>query len=111
MTLHRSAGIFYRMGRRGEEDTRQVLSSGVVDTSPDIDEILVEGYRHMEGREKLRRVVSLNRSLERLARAGIRSRYGDDISERDMRLRLAALRIERRLMVEAFGWDPEEEGY
>lgn len=90
---------------------RQVTNSGVVDTSPDIDAVLVEGYRRMDGREKLRRVASLNRSLERLARARIRSRYGDDISDRDMRLRLAALRLERRVMIEAFGWDPREEGY
>lgn len=99
------------MQRRGEGDVRQVTNSGVVDTSPDVDAVLVEGYRRMDGLEKLRRVASLNRSLEQLARARIRSRYGDDISERDMRLRLAALRLERRLMIEAFGWDPREEGY
>lgn len=57
------------MQRRGESDTRQVTNSGVVDTAPDIDSVLVEGYRRMDGREKLRRVASLNRSLERLARA------------------------------------------
>lgn len=90
---------------------RQVTNSGVVDTSPEIDAALVEGYRRMDGREKLRRVASLNRSLERLARSRIRSRYGDDISERDMRLRLAALRLERRVMIEAFAWDPRKEGY
>lgn len=88
-----------------------MTNSGVVDTSPDIDAVLVEGYRRMDGSEKLRRVASLNRSLERLARSRIRDRYGDDISERDLRLRLAALRLERSVMIEVFGWDPREEGY
>lgn len=99
------------MQTRGEDDTRRVTNGGVVDTSSDIDAVLVEGYRRMDGREKLRRVASLNRSLERLARARIRTRYGDEISERDLRLRLAALRLERRVMIDAFGWDPREEGY
>lgn len=66
--------MFFHMQRHGEGDMREVTNSGVVDTSPDIDAVLVEGYRHMDGREKLRRVASLNRSLGRLARYRIRSR-------------------------------------
>lgn len=85
--------------------------SGVIDTSPEAASVLVEGYRRMDGPEKLRRVASLNRSIEQLARARIRARYGDGLTEREMRLRLATLRLGRRLMILAFGWDPQDHGY
>lgn len=61
--------------------------------------------------EKLRRVLELNRLVEAMAAARIRSQYGADISERELRLRLAALRLDRKTMIKAFGWDPEEKGY
>jgi len=31
--------------------------------------------------------------------------------EREVRLRLASLRLDREVMVTVFGWDPHEEGY
>lgn len=97
---------------RGEQvEPRKVTNSGVVDTSPEMESVLVAGYRRMDGYEKLRRVASLNRSVEQLARARIRAQYGDGVTEREMRLRLATLRLGRRLMIEAFGWDPLDQGY
>jgi len=92
-------------------DGRRVTNGGLVDTAPDAEAVLIEGYRRMDGREKLRRVAALNRSLERLARARIRARYGPGVTEREMRLRLAALRLGRGRMIEAFGWDPRTHGY
>ncbi len=83
----------------------------VSDTSPDAERVLLEGYRRMSPREKLQRVVSLNRALEQLARARIRSKYGEHLSERELRLRLGALRLDRATMVRVFGWDPDVEGY
>jgi hypothetical protein len=44
-----------------------------------------------------------------LALAGIRRRF-ENATPREQRLRLGALTIERRLMIDAFGWDPEREG-
>jgi hypothetical protein len=41
----------------------------------------------------------------------IQARYGPDLSERELRLRLAALWLDRETMIDAFGWDPEVEGY
>jgi len=41
----------------------------------------------------------------------IQARYGPDLTERELRLRLAALWLDRETMIEAFGWDPEVEGY
>lgn len=80
------------------------------DTSPEAERVLIEGYRRMSPAEKLARVFSLNRALEQLARARIRAQYGD-VPEREMRLRLASLRLGRETMVKVFGWDPEEKGW
>ncbi len=61
--------------------------------------------------QKLRRVVELGVAAEAMATARIRARYGPEISPRELRLRLAALQLDRRTMVEVFDWDPEEKGY
>ena len=81
------------------------------DTSPDAERVLIAGYRRMAPADKLRRVVALNRAVEQLARARLRQRYGPDIPERELRLRLGALRLGRSVMIDAFGWDPREHGY
>jgi hypothetical protein len=60
--------------------------------------------------ERMARVVSLNRALDQLARAGIRARHGEGLSEAEVRLRLAALRLDRQTMIRAFGWDPDAHG-
>ena len=81
------------------------------DTPADVERILIEGYRRMTPSEKLQRVAELNRLAEAMATARIRRQYGPDISERELRLRLAALRLDRETMIEVFDWDPEVEGY
>ena len=81
------------------------------DTSPDAERVLIAGYRRMAPADKLRRVVALNRAVEQLARARLRQQYGPDIPERELRLRLGALRLDRSVMIDAFGWDPREHGY
>lgn len=82
------------------------MRSRVSDTAPAVERLLIEAYRRMAPREKLERVVALNRAVEQLASARLRAQYGEDLSERELRLRLAALRLDRRVMVDAFGWDP-----
>ncbi|MCP4572178.1 MAG: hypothetical protein GY838_07460 [bacterium] len=82
-----------------------------LDTPPDIEEIVLEGYRRMTPFQKLRRVVELGAAVEAMAAARIRARYGPEISPRELRLRLAALQLDRQTMVEVFDWDPEEKGY
>lgn len=81
------------------------------DTPLEIEEILLEGYRRMTPAEKLQRVADLNRAVQELALARIRKQYGPDLSEREERLRLAALWLDRETMMRVFGWDPEIEGY
>lgn len=80
------------------------------DTSAAAERVLIEGYRRMSPAEKLERVFSLNRALEQLQRARIRAQYGD-VPEREMRLRLGALRLGRETMVKVFGWDPDQKGW
>ncbi len=60
------------------------------DTPPEIEEILVEGYRCMTPFEKLWQVFELNRMAQTMAAMRIQAQYGPDLSERELRLRLAA---------------------
>ncbi|HEX9669273.1 MAG TPA: hypothetical protein VGC93_07280 [Thermoanaerobaculia bacterium] len=80
------------------------------DTAPEVEAILLEGYRRMSPAEKLGRVLDLNRAVEELARARLRKQYGPDLSEREERLRLAALHLDRETMIRVFDWDPEVHG-
>lgn len=90
---------------------RRITNSGVADTSPEMEKVLLDAYRRMDGREKLRRAASLRRSIEHLARTRIRAQYGEGLTEREVQLRLAALRLGPRLMIQAFDWDPQDHGY
>jgi hypothetical protein len=86
------------------------MTDGLDDTSPEARAMMIAAYRRMTPAEKLRRVADLTRAAERLALAGIRRRYGSDLSEREERLRLASRVLDRDTMIRAFGWDPEVEG-
>ena len=81
------------------------------DTTADVRDRLVEGYRAMGPEKRLRKAFDLQRSLELLAAARIRTRYGEDISPRELRLRLASLRLVRETMIRVFEWDPQVHGY
>ncbi len=81
------------------------------DTAPEVEAILIEGYRRMTPREKLDRVMDLNRAARQLALARILAKYGAGISEQERSLRLAALWLDRETMIRGFGWDPEVQGY
>ncbi len=85
-------------------------SLGVDDTAPEVRAMQIEACRRMTPAEKLARVMDLNRAVESLALARIRSQYGPDLSEREERLRLASLYLPRETMVEVFGWDPDVHG-
>ena len=80
------------------------------DTPLEIEEMVLEGLRKMSPIEKIKRIQELNRSVETMAATRIRSQYGP-LSERELRLRLAALRLPRDVMISVFDWDPEEHGY
>jgi hypothetical protein len=81
------------------------------DTPLEVEEILLAGYRRMTPAEKLERVADLNRAVQQMALARIRAQYGPNLSEREERLRLGALWLDRETMIAVFGWNPEVEGY
>ena len=81
------------------------------DTSPQIEQMMIEGYRRMSPLKKLERSFSLNSSLAQLATPRIKAQYDRPLPERELKLRLASLRLDRNIMIKVFGWDPDREGY
>ena len=81
------------------------------DTPPEVEAILLEKYRQMSPQEKIHAIQDLNRTVLLMALAGIRSRHGQNLSEREQQLRLAALWLDRETMIKLYGWDPKIEGY
>lgn len=76
------------------------------DTSAEAESRLIAFYRRLTPAEKLQKVSELNSTTRAFAAAGIRARHGAQISERELALRLASLRLDRQTMIEVFGWDP-----
>jgi hypothetical protein len=93
------------LGYVDSQPSRYVTQSP--DTSEEIDRLLFERYRQMEPWEKFRMVAEMMETAEVFAFAGLRLRY-PDASERELRLRYAAMRYDRETMIRAFGWDPGE---
>ena len=60
--------------------------------------------------EKMKRVSELNKAVQQLAISRIRKQYGE-IPERELKLRLASLWLDRDTMIHVFNWDPHKEGY
>jgi hypothetical protein len=81
-----------------------------IDTSPVIENMLVEGYRRMSPAQKLQRVEALNQAVRQLATARLRQQYGPDLPARELQLRLAALWLSDETMRRVFGWDPDLQG-
>ena len=80
------------------------------DTPAEIQEIRIAGYRQMTPQQKARQVDELTKAVQQLALARIRKQYGD-IPEREQRLRLASLWLDREMMIRLFDWDAQREGY
>ncbi len=80
------------------------------DTTPEIAERVVQRWREMSAVEKMALVDELNQTCATLATAGVRQRH-PDANEREVRLRVLALSVDRELMVAAYDWDPHVEGY
>jgi hypothetical protein len=87
------------------------LRTQSIDTQPEIEEMLLERYRRMSPLDRLRQVFELNYTVQGMAALRLQAQYGPDLSERELRLRLAALWLDRETMIEVYGWDPEVEGY
>ncbi len=79
------------------------------DTSREAEEMQFDHWRGLTPAQKARLVAGLTRMTNQLARAGIRLRH-PHASDREVALRLMALRVDPKTMIEFFGWDPEREG-
>jgi len=79
------------------------------DTSAAAEAFLIAGFRQMSPAEKMRRVVELTHAAEQMALARIRAEH-PDASERELRLRLASLHLDRETMMRVFDWDPQTRG-
>jgi hypothetical protein len=80
------------------------------DTSPEVERIMIEGYRKMSAARKLQIMQDLINAACLLALGDIK-RTHPKADQREIMLRLASRRIEPELIRKAFGWDPEVEGY
>jgi hypothetical protein len=80
------------------------------DTSWEAEELLLDHYRGLAAHEKVAIVLQLNRCSEDAALVGLAERHPAD-TEHVRRLRLASLKYGRDLMLKAYGWDPEVEGW
>ena len=80
------------------------------DTDEDAERLLVELARATPVWKKFQQVANATEACRAFAMAGIRSRY-PDASEREIKLRLAALSLDRETMIRVYGWDPEIKGY
>jgi hypothetical protein len=72
-----------------------------LDTSPEIEQMQVEGWREMPPEQKIAIVRGLTRATFELTLAGIRDRY-PGASPHEQRLRLAVITLGRDLAEKAF---------
>lgn len=77
------------------------------DTAYEIERLMIEAWRAMSPAEKARQVCDACRVVDQLARAGVRTRF-PDASDRKVRLRIAAMRLDPDLMRDVYGWDPHD---
>lgn len=84
--------------------------SAVVDTTTDIEMRMVDRWRAMPAWRRFEQVAELNDACDRMAELGVRRRH-PSAGQREVRLRVLALRLGRDLMVDVYGWDPDVEGW
>lgn len=115
--FYKMASIFLQYSRpirktnlsasRSQATTDETMKPLFEDTSPETEEILIEGYRRMPFHQKLQCIFDLTDAARSLQLAQIRKRY-PQADERECLLRLASQWLEPELMREAFGWDAEK---
>ncbi|HJQ69120.1 MAG TPA: hypothetical protein VKA70_09120 [Blastocatellia bacterium] len=86
--------------------TEQLFS----DTDDEAERALVDLARATPVWKKFRQVAGATEACRAFAKAGIRSRY-PAASDEEVKLRLAALVLDRETMIRVYGWDPDVEGY
>lgn len=76
------------------------------DTNPKIERMMIDGMNRMSTAEKIEMVWKLRDLVQGLAYTDMRARY-PEASDRELRLRVAALHIPPDLMKRAFDWPPD----
>ena len=93
------------------QTTKEIgMNLEISDTTHDAEKILIQGYRKMSPMQKMKIVSDMTITVQHFALARIRKQY-PGCSEREQRLRLASLWLERETMIKFFNWDPQKEGY
>ena len=83
---------------------------GASDTDPKIKRLMIESARATPAWKKFEQVAAMTNACRELAMAGLRQRY-PQASEAELKRRLAAVVLDRDLVIQAYGWDPKIEGY
>jgi hypothetical protein len=86
------------------------MDSLLSDTSAEAARVMLALYRRMSPERKGRCVAEMNEALRASQRAEIRVRH-PHADAHELKMRLASRWIEPELMLAAFGWDVEKEGY
>jgi hypothetical protein len=71
---------------------------------------LIELARNTPLWKKFRQVSDTRETTKKFALMGLRRRY-PQASDEELKKRLAAVLLDRELVIKVYGWDPEEEGY
>jgi hypothetical protein len=72
--------------------------------------MMLELWRRATPDQKLARMFGMGHMINELARAETRSRH-PNATPREIDLRLASRTLDRKTMLNAFGWDPDIHGY
>lgn len=78
-------------------------------TPEEMEAILIQNLRQWPAWKKFQQISSLIQGLEKMALLGLQKRY-PEADERELKLRLAALQLDRETMIRAFNWDPGKKG-
>lgn len=76
------------------------------DTTPKALEVFIELHRRMTPSQRLSHVFELTEFQEGLQRSSVRSMY-PEADDREVFLRVASRRLDRKTMIKVYGWDPE----
>ena len=99
MLVRYDAGIMIAAGKKA-----------LSDTSAEAEQAYLRLLREAPLWRKAVMVDSLTRACQELAVAGIRVRH-PNASEKEIKMRVAALGLDRKTMIRIFNWDPELKGY
>lgn len=86
-------------------------SQGLIqDTDAEAHRLLIELARKTPVWKKFAQVAATTETCRAFAKAGIRRRY-PNAREDEIQRRLAAVVLDREIVIKVYGWDPEKEGY